>query len=338
MRYGLLCIALLAPAVASGRSSGSVSFRGGGPGGRPRGGGLGVQSITHYRGGVPSGPPAAIRHGGPRRGGPRHGGGVTIHYRRRTSHSDLDIRFTGGTWTRSYGGYTGFVGGGYGGSGGVYIHSGWVPYSPYLYGRFRPWTSTQGIGPFSYVHGVRFVGGGGAAVFGEAASDAEAAEARAGGAPTGEVSARDLVDRGDELFARNRFKSAVALYRQAAEAAPDDPMAAFALGHGLFAIGDYRGAAKALRRGLRLFPDMVRVRINRRDFYGDKGAFDAHLQRLSLHVCTMPRDEAARFVLAYHCFFADQRHLARGLFEQLGPEDREAQLFVREINRAARRQ
>ena len=309
MRKSLICALVLVPALAFARSGVRASFGGRPGGGRGRGG--------------------AVRGGAVR--GRR--GGLTVGYNRHTSHSHLSIGFRGGSRLGSHGGYTRRYGtyssGVYGyGLGGVYVQRGWIPYSPSLYGRVRPWTSTGAVGPFTYVDSVHFAGTGGVAVLGRGG---ETGRAR----PVGTTvrSAWNFVNEGDEHFGLGDFRKAVDRYREAVKAAPDDPMPAFALGHGLFAAGQYAESAKELRRALRLFPDMVKVRMNRRDFYRDRRVFDAQFHRLALHVGAKPGDKAARFLFAYHLFFTQQHSLAKEHFERLGGEDSEAQLFLREIAR-----
>ena len=220
-----------------------------------------------------------------------------------------------------------------------YAYGGWIPYSPFLLGGF--YGGSNGVGPFEFVDGVMFTNPPAAPVFGVQAPvqstlpAPEAGGAPVGGAPAGDQgrAARRLVEAGDTYFGRGEFARAVDAYRTAARNAPDDPMAAFALGHGLFAIGAYAQAAAELRRALGLYPAMVQVAMNRRAFYGDPVRFDEQVGRLALYVETNPNDAAARFLLGYNCFFSGRRAQAKDQFAALGPQDAIAQLFLEELGR-----
>jgi len=220
-----------------------------------------------------------------------------------------------------------------------YAYRGWVPYSPYLLGGF--YGGSNGVGPFEFVDAMVFNNPPAAPVFGvqpPVRSSPPAPEARApavGGAPAGgqEAAARRLVDVGDRFFGRGEFARAAEAYRAAARNAPDDPMAAFALGHGLFATGAYAQAAAELRRALGLYPAMVQVAMNRRAFYGDPMRFDEQLGRLAAYVEANPGDADARFLLGYNYFFSGRRAEAKAEFAALGAQDAIAQLFLQELGR-----
>jgi len=323
VRKSILFIMLAVPAVALGRSSVSISF--GGRGGRS----FGRRGRCSFGRGVHFGR-----------------GGLTVHYSRRTSHSNLRIRFHSGA---SYYGfargcyYGGHFGGYYGApySSGVYVYRGWHPYPPHLHRGVYAGTYGARLGPFTYTDAVIFPGGTGANVYGYRRRVLDSVRATAGGA-LGEAEgaaahqklpAVRLIDRGDDFFARGAFRRAVEMYRAAARKEPKDPMGALALGHGLFAVGAYREAAAELRRGLRLYPALVQVQMNRRDFYAVPAVFDAQLARLAEHVNASPADRSARFLLGYNYFFTQQYARAKEQFAALGSEDAEAKLFLQEMAR-----
>jgi tetratricopeptide (TPR) repeat protein len=307
----LVVVALLAiPAGAWGRGSVSFSFRGG----------------------------SGLRVG---RGGRFGRSGVYFHYGRHTSHSHLSIAYrSGGVYTRGgygtrgygsrsvwYGGYRGY---GLYRSGGVSVYRGGYRGSPYFYHHGYPSGVYYGVGPYTYGDAVIFTGSPELRVFGyRARAGAEVAPAPA--VDYSQLSLDQAVDLGDERFARGDFAGAVAAYRAAAAKGADDPMAAFALGHGLFATGAYAEAAAELRRGIRLFPGVVRVQMDRRDFYGDPAAFEAQLHALARHVAAAPDGTAARFLLAYNYFFSQQAAKAKEHFAALGAGDAEARLFLEAI-------
>jgi tetratricopeptide (TPR) repeat protein len=165
------------------------------------------------------------------------------------------------------------------------------------------------------------------------AEEAPQATRAAPAAPSGELgrlSGAALLDRGDDAFVRGDFPAAVEAYRAAAGRSANDPVAALALGHGLFACGEYAEAAAELRRGIRLYPGMVRVRMNRRDFYGEPAVFDRQVAALERHVAASPDDGAARFVLGYNYFFTQQYGKARAALAPLTGRDGVARTIVGE--------
>ncbi len=302
MRKAFWLVLLLAPAVALARTS--ISFG--------RGGG----------------------HSGGRRGG-----GLNIRYHRTSGHSSFSLRFSGGTYYHGGSRSWGYPGSSYMGSSGyvgpgVYAYRGWTPYPPGWYSSSVPYNPDRAVGPFAYVDSVQFVGTGGVQLFGPRPPvTAMPARPEAVRIPPeyARLSARQLIDRGDDLFGRGRFAEAAVAYRAAAAKAPRDPMAAYALGHGLFAIGDYQGAADALRRGIQLFPGLLDVGMNRRDFYGNPARFDAQLAALARRVEAAPDDTAARFVLGYNYFFTPQRGRAREHLEAVSGQYPEARLLLQRI-------
>ena len=286
----------------------------------------------------PEGPP-------PRGGGWREGG--RIDHSRRPDRSGGSTRSGDGSWTwGSWGGLGSGWSAGYGPgwhpSGGIFVYRGRPLINPYMYS-VGPGVYWSGSCPMVYTDSMVFQDAQSVQAFGygpqavveprvplaPGPQGAAAPPAPGGGkeAPAG------LIDRGDDLFGRGEFDRAVEAYREAIRKAPDDPLAALALGHGLFATGSYREAAAELRRGLRLNPDLVQVQMNRRAFYGDGRVFDEQLQRLEHWVKTSPDDAAARFLLGYNYFFTQHPGKAAVQFALLGRGDAEAQLFLREIRK-----
>jgi len=274
------------------------------------------------------------------------GSGLSLGYNRQTSHSSLSLRFNSGTSSYSTSNGYSFYGG-TGGSylmgtqtGGFYRYRGWSPQSPYL---MRSYQGVYGgtVGPFAYTDTTGLRSGVGIRLGSfeerreQAAAVVSGGRQRVGlGSPEalgGNITG--LIDRGDGCFARGQFENAVEHYRAASRQGQGDAMAAFALGHGLFATGAYAEAAAALRRGLQFYPAMLGVQMNRRHFYGNPQAFDEQLDRLARHVEATPSDSSARFLLGYNYFFTQQYARAREQFEAAGAGDAEAQFFLREIRR-----
>ncbi len=257
--------------------------------------------------------PSGHGHGGPP-------GGLSVHHGHGTGHSSLSFGFSGGSC--------------YFGSAGFYTYQGWYPYSPYIY-RNVPGSYWRGLGPFEYTDAVILRSSPGVQAYGFQPRVAAAADERPAAPPSdpGAAVVTAVVDRGDKCFAREDFEVAVGLYRLATGKAPKDPVAALALGHGLFAMGAYADAAAELRRGIRLYPAIVEVPMSRRDFYGNAETYDAQMQRLERHVAANPKDAAARFLLGYNYYFGPQRAKAAEQFRALGATDPEAQLFLRQLRR-----
>lgn len=274
-----------------------------------------------------------------------------MDYAKKSSNSSLSIHYSsGGGMYRSYG---------YGrGTGGTYVRYGYPAYPSHSIHRpghpshpiHRPGHPSYPVYrtpryvrvvPYGVVEGVHFGGGGGVQVF-PAAGGVQAFPA-AGGGPVAEVvgdpsqyahlSAAQAVDRGDELFARGDYAAATDAYSVAANKAPNDPMAIFALGHGLFAVGALDDAAAALRRAVALHPDIVRVRMRRRDFYGRPEDYDDQMARLLRHSAARPADKAATFLLGYNFFFSGEPALAKGQFALLGAGDGTARIFLNALAR-----
>lgn len=301
----LLC---LIPAVALGR--GSVGG-GRGTGGSVRGG-------THVRAG---------------------GGGLSLSYSKKTSNSSLSIRYSsglGGYRSSCYGtGYSGSAT--QRGSASVGMLHGRPAYPSHPIHRpprpahpiYRPYPGGR-FGPYEYVEGVYFVGTPGVQVFPGPGAALPGVPAAAP-AKYAHLSADQAVDAGDALFARGDYGEAVTVYRAAVQRALDDPMAVFALGHGLFAVGVLDEAAAMLRKGVLLHPDIVRVHMRRRDFYGRPADYDEQMAMLLRHAATRPDDRDTTFLLGYNLYYSEDRRLAKAQFTRLGAGDEAAQLFLRSL-------
>ena len=80
---------------------------------------------------------------------------------------------------------------------------------------------------------------------------------------------------------------------------PQNGFAELAYGLGLFAVGDYEAAARAVRRGLALAPDVADRPIDVSRQYRTAEDFQGHLQSLRLHVAAHPEQQDAWFLLGY---------------------------------------
>ncbi len=136
---------------------------------------------------------------------------------------------------------------------------------------------------------------------------------------------------GDTLFKQSDFTAAAVRFKAATEVDPTHPMAHFAYGHTLFALGRYAEAAASIREGTSLYPNWGKVRMNHRSFYRDPAAFDERLSRLEGWVEAHPEETDVRFLLGYSYYFTQQPQRAQETFQrvvELDPRDREAQYFL----------
>ena len=64
----------------------------------------------------------------------------------------------------------------------------------------------------------------------------------------------DYISRGDRSFHRGEYEAAKEQFCEGARRFPDQPIPRLAKGHTLFALRDYRAAARALQEGIHLQP------------------------------------------------------------------------------------
>jgi len=149
---------------------------------------------------------------------------------------------------------------------------------------------------------------------------APAAQAVAEGvAPSGEsglsIATERYLSLGDRAFRENRFADAVHFYARAAELAPRQGVLQLVLSDALFATGDYRYAAYALRRAFELEPELFDSPVDKRAFYGDAELFGRQLAVLETYVEDHPADLDARLVLAANLYFGARPAAAVDLLE-----------------------
>lgn len=82
-----------------------------------------------------------------------------------------------------------------------------------------------------------------------------------------------------------------------------------------FATGDYEMSAMAIRRGVRLAPDVVGADFDLRERYGNPNDFPRQLKALEEHVQKNPSEPDGWVVLGFIRHFSDHRDLARRAFE-----------------------
>lgn len=127
----------------------------------------------------------------------------------------------------------------------------------------------------------------------------------------------DLIQYGDTAFQSQEYSKAAAWFREATRQHPGRPIPHLALGHALFAMGNYRESSLALQQGLSLLPQWVGTTTDVRGFFSDRADFGRRLGDLEHHVSAHESDENARFLLAYVYYFSGQRSEALPLFWQL---------------------
>jgi tetratricopeptide (TPR) repeat protein len=139
-----------------------------------------------------------------------------------------------------------------------------------------------------------------------------------------------LVELGRAAFADGEYGRAALRFRQAVAVAPKQPLAHFALGQALFALGKYHDAVDALHDGLALQPDWPSWKFRPADMYGPNAAdYADHLKALEDARDRLPADPVLLFLDAYQLWFAGRRDDARPLFRKVLPDDGAAGLFLR---------
>ena len=135
--------------------------------------------------------------------------------------------------------------------------------------------------------------------------------------------------RGEREFREGKYDAAAATFREALMTDPH-PAVKFALGHSLFATGDYAFATATLREGIQAYPSCTNAKMDARRFYGSIKDFEAHRTRLAAWITDHPDDRQARFLMGYLLYFSGDVEGARRAFEPLlkaNQKDPEARSF-----------
>ena len=120
---------------------------------------------------------------------------------------------------------------------------------------------------------------------------------------------------GDRAFRETRYGDAVHFYGKAVEFAPDSGILYLVLSDALFATGDYRYAAYALRQSFANDPTLASNVIDKREFYANPAEFDEQLATLERFVEDHVLDMDARLVLSANYLFGGQPEAAAALLE-----------------------
>jgi hypothetical protein len=108
---------------------------------------------------------------------------------------------------------------------------------------------------------------------------------------------------GDRAFREARYGDAVHYYAKAIEFSPEDGILHLVLADALFATGDYRYAAYALRTAFEKDPALAANVVDKRSFYANPADFDAQLALLERYLEDHFLDDDARLVLAANYLF-----------------------------------
>jgi len=140
------------------------------------------------------------------------------------------------------------------------------------------------------------------------------------------------VATGRAAFAAGEYGRAADRFRAAA---PTDPLAFFLLAQARTARGEYAEAVAAVRDGMRKLPDWPRSRFRIVDVYGDRREPLAdHLTALRAAATARAVDPAARFLYAYHLWFAGERAAAAKVFRALSPTVKDNAVIERFLQEA----
>ncbi len=127
-----------------------------------------------------------------------------------------------------------------------------------------------------------------------------------------------LVERhislGDFYFKENRFDEAAESYLRALTYAPEDASLHFILADALFASGDYHYAAFILTKAVKIDPEIVLAKADKREFYSDVKLFYEQMGTLRTYIAEHPYDHAANLVLGYNLKFSGYPEGARKAF------------------------
>ena len=121
--------------------------------------------------------------------------------------------------------------------------------------------------------------------------------------------------QGDQAFRESRYGDAVHYYAKAVEFSPESGILYLVLSDALFATGDYRYAAFALKQAMEFDAELFDNVVDKRDFYADAAEFDTQVQVLEGYVDDHLLDMDARLVLASNYLFGGRPGAAIDLIQ-----------------------
>ncbi|RME89055.1 MAG: tetratricopeptide repeat protein, partial [Planctomycetota bacterium] len=122
---------------------------------------------------------------------------------------------------------------------------------------------------------------------------------------------------GDIACREGKFEDARDAYRQAIVENPKNVAAHLALGHALFALGEYKYAFIEIRTGLEMHAYPQKIYPNLRDYYSSDEIFFNKLKKLQKYLQKRPNDKSAQFVYGYVCYYSGFKRIARKVFLSL---------------------
>lgn len=142
------------------------------------------------------------------------------------------------------------------------------------------------------------------------------------------------IGRGDKAFEQGEYAQARDEYRQAIDVAGDAPGIRIAMGLSDFALGDFAGAAHAIRQGVAQSPELAVSDFRLQDVYGHPDDSNLHRHKLDEFVTQNPEDANALFLLGFVQYFSDQIEAARttfGAYRSIVPHDELADPFIEQV-------
>lgn len=128
--------------------------------------------------------------------------------------------------------------------------------------------------------------------------------------PEVQTTAREIgeaLGRGDRAFESGDYDKARDEYVRAVVLAGEDAGVRIALGLAEYALGAYRDASIAVRRGVARSPALANSDFDLRAVYGNPADFEAHRHMLEQHVAANPDDADSQFLLGFVQFFSGRR-------------------------------
>lgn len=130
-----------------------------------------------------------------------------------------------------------------------------------------------------------------------------------------------IVSEGNKAFTAGLYEDARRAYLRAVLADERDGYAKVLLGWTGFAMGDFDGAAAAIRRALLTTPDLVDYPMDLRTLYSDQTVLDRQIDALVQWVQVRPDPREAEFVLGYVYYSIGQAQRAADIFNNLALRD-----------------
>ncbi len=148
-------------------------------------------------------------------------------------------------------------------------------------------------------------------------------------------SARRLVERGDDLFRRQRYHEALQQYKSASRVAPDLADAHFRQGHALVATRRFDLAVDSFKRGLAIDPGFIEEPFKLDEIYGDaRVAKQLHIETLADESLADPSNSDLFFLLGVLLHFDGEPERAVKFFFRAatlaGRDDEHVRAFLPE--------